>query len=227
MAALVCSEVLSNNKDSSRDTFVATVDVHKAFDSVWHDSLLRNLHISTDGDSTWPLFAYLMNNMTVSIRLGSRKSRPVYLEQGVGQGRIPSTSLCKLHLNRLLSKMQASSIGSHIGHFYCGSPTCADDVFLLADTASDLQAQLNIIIQYSREERYNVNPIKTIVSVYPGRRSYIPDTSHVWNLCDEEVTPTDDYPHLGIIRSAGKLTPDVLISERLQLARRTRYHPLN
>ena len=53
MAALVCSEVLSNNKDSSRDTFVATVDVQKAFDSVWHDSLLRNLHISTDGDSTY------------------------------------------------------------------------------------------------------------------------------------------------------------------------------
>ena len=65
------------------------------------------------------------------------------------------------------------------------------------------------------------------LEVYPGRRSYIPDTSHVWNLCDEEVTPTDDNTHLGIIRSAGKLiAPDVLISEsleRLQLARRTRY----
>ena len=56
---------------------------------------------------------------------------------------------------------------------------------------------------------YNVNPTKTTVTVYPGRRSYIPDTSHVWNLCDEEVTPTDDHTHLGIIRSAGKLTPDI------------------
>ena len=64
------------------------------------------------------------------------------------------------------------------------------------------------------------------MTVYPGRRSYIPDTSHVWNLCNEEVTPTDDYTHFApmeIIRSDGKLTPDVLISERLQLARRTRY----
>ena len=45
MAALVYTEVLTNNKDRSQDTFVATVDVQKAFDSVWHDSILRKMFL--------------------------------------------------------------------------------------------------------------------------------------------------------------------------------------
>ena len=45
MAALVCTEVLENNKHCSQDTFVATVDVQKAFDSVWHDSVLRKMFL--------------------------------------------------------------------------------------------------------------------------------------------------------------------------------------
>ena len=169
MAALVCTEVLANNKDRSQDTFVATVDVQKAFDSVWHDLVFRKMFFfATDGNTTWPFFAQLMCNISVCVRIGAERSRTVTLHQGVGQGRIPSTEQYKLHLNDLLCTLETSAFGSHIGPFYCGSPTCADDVMLLWDTSKDLQAQLNIITDYARRERYHVNPTKTTISEYPG-----------------------------------------------------------
>ena len=115
MAALVCTEVLANNKDRSQDTYVATVDVQKAFDSVWHDSVLRKMFFATDGDTTCPLFAQLMRNISVRVRIGAERSRTVTLHQGVGQGRIPSNEQCKLHLNDLLCTLETSSFGSHIG----------------------------------------------------------------------------------------------------------------
>ena len=117
MAALICTEVLANNKDKSEDTYVATVDVQKAFDSVFHPSLLRKLFIATEADATWPLFSYLLHNIEVKVRIGPLKSKCVTLNQGVGQGRIPSTSQYKLHLDRLLSTLESSGLGSHIGPF--------------------------------------------------------------------------------------------------------------
>ncbi len=68
MAALVCTEVLANNKDSRTDTFIATVDVSKAFDSVWHDSVLRKLYIASQADAAWPLLSTLMRNMKIQVR---------------------------------------------------------------------------------------------------------------------------------------------------------------
>ena len=65
MAALICSEVLANNRYRAQDTYVATIDVQKAFDSVWHDSVLRKLFIRTTGDSTWTMLAKLMRNTRV------------------------------------------------------------------------------------------------------------------------------------------------------------------
>ena len=171
----------------------------------------------------WPLFSYLLHNIEVKVRIGPLKSRCVTLNQGVGQGRIPSTSQYKLHLDRLLSTLESSGLGSHIGPFYCGAPTCADDVLLVADSHNELQAQLDIIGHYSRQERYMINPTKTTVSVYPSKRSPTPGAQHKWKLNDEEVAPTEHFAHLGINRSAGKLSPEVLINTRLQLARNTRY----
>ena len=85
MAALICTEVLANNKDKSEDTYVATVDVQKAFDSVFHPSLLRKLFIATEADATWPLFSYLLHNIEVKVRIGPLTSRCVTLNQGVGK----------------------------------------------------------------------------------------------------------------------------------------------
>ena len=98
--------------------------------------------------------------------MNTRRSRDVTLQQGVGQGRIPSAEEYKLHLDPLLNSIQASGVGSHIGPFFCGSPTCADDVMLLSDSSVDLQTQLSMVSLYSQKERYIVNPTKTTIYVY-------------------------------------------------------------
>ena len=88
----------------------------------------------------------------------------------------------QLHLDPLLNILQASGVGSHIGPFFCGSPTCADDVMLLADSSVDLQTQLSIVSLYSQKERYIVNPTKTTISVYGTTRTSETSTSASWNL---------------------------------------------
>ena len=165
-----------------------------------------------------------MRNTRVCVRMRLLRSREVTLKQGVGQGRIPSTEEYKLHLNDLLCTLESSSLGAHIGPFFVGSPTCADDVMLLADSPEDLQAQLSIVSAYSRRERYVINPTKTTITVYPGNN--IKSNSNkisTWKLGSTEIHPTDSFTHLGISRKSGKLSPDELVSQRIQLAQRTCY----
>ena len=63
----------------------------------------------------------------------------------------------------------------------------------------------------------------TTVSMCPSKCSVTPGSQHKWKLCYEEVASTEHLTHLGINRSAEKLSPKVLINTRLQLARNTRY----
>ena len=71
LAALVSTEVLANNRDEKKDTYVATMDVSKAFDCVWHDSVLRNIFLNTSGNSDWSLLALLMRNTQIRVHLQS------------------------------------------------------------------------------------------------------------------------------------------------------------
>ena len=59
--------------------------------------------------------------------------------------------------------------------------------------------------------------------MYPSKHSLTPGSQHKWKLCNEKVAPTEHFTHLGINRSAGKLSHEVLMNTRLQLARNIRY----
>ena len=128
------------------------------------------------------------------------------------------------HLGSLLHILESTNIGSHIGPFFFGAPTCADDVMLIGDSSTELQSLLDTVSIYSRKERYHINPSKTTISIYPGRpRAIRNNPTSSWTLGDATIEPTTSFTHLGLDRFVGKLAPNELIDARLELARRSRY----
>jgi hypothetical protein len=85
------------------------------------------------------------------------------IKQGVRQGGILSTELYKIYNNTLLEQLEEARRGIYIGSIYCSAPMCADDVALLANTPTDLQIQINIAAEYSRIQRYKLQPSKSMV----------------------------------------------------------------
>ena len=188
--------MLANNRDEKKDIYVATIDVSKAFDCVWQDSVLRKFFLNTSGNSAWSLLALLMRNTQIRVCLGALHSRPVTLNQGVGQGRIPSTDEYKLHLDSLLHILESTHIGSHIGPFFCGAPTCADDVMLIGDSSTELQSLLDTF-HLLQERRYHINPSKTTISIYPCRpRAIRNNPTSPWTL---ETRTSNQQHHLHIL----------------------------
>ena len=77
---------ISEAKDKRQPLYVAALDTMKAFDTVWHESLLRKLYI-LGMDKHWSIRRKITQNMDIKIRVGDELSHPVIIQQRVGQGR--------------------------------------------------------------------------------------------------------------------------------------------
>ena len=90
----------------------------------------ENILGGVDG-TIWLTLMNMYKQATSSVRWGNHVSDPFQVKQGVRQGGILSTVHYKLFNNDLLHMLQDSGFGANIGCFYCGAPTCADDVAAL------------------------------------------------------------------------------------------------
>ncbi len=76
-------------------------------------------------------------------------SSPVPILQGVRQGAILSPLLYSVFVDGLLDILSINQRGAVIGDVFIGSPMYADDLALIADNASSLQAMINTVQIYA------------------------------------------------------------------------------
>lgn len=111
---------------------------------------------------------------------------------------------------------EQNRIGAHIGSVYCGVPTVADDVTLIAEDAYDLQSMLDIQIAHANKFRYIISNQKSCVLKYRDKR----DIS--WSMNGEVLSSPESATHLGIKRdTTSKFGVKDVVSDRIQTARKT------
>ena len=218
--ALMLTEAISEGKDMKIPVYTAALDVQKAFDTVFQDSLLRKLYLAGVQDS-WPVRENMIRNLSIRVRVGDTLSRPVPVRQGVGQGRPWSTHDYKLMVNDVLETLTSSGVGFNIGPYNCPAPTCADDIVLMSKSAEGLQALLDIVIDYSTTERYTIHPTKSMVVLFNHKKHR--EEQHSWSLGVSSVPVEKMYRHLGVDRFSEDIGSAQLIKGRISSARRASY----
>ena len=104
-----------------------------------------------------------------------------------------------------------------------GSPTCADDILLVANSISDLQIMLQQAAEYVSQHCYVLHPEKSTI-LFLNSKTLLT----VWRevqACKLKGAPVHvntECTHLGLLRTTSK-TNKALIDESLKLARRTTY----
>ena len=218
MASLILNETIATAKAEGKDLYVASLDAQKAFDVVNHMILKSKLHHEGIQGRQWCIIDNLYTDVKECVRWKGAYSRNFEVQKGVRQGAILSTTLYKLFIGDLLKDLKTSTIGTCIGNIYVGTPTCADDVLLIADEKPELQAMLDYSYDYSRRHQYSIHPEKSTVTHYI-KKSTKPKED--WTLGEGIMTETDKFNHLGIDWTAEKTTPDIL--GRINTARKTVY----
>ena len=224
-AALMFTEALAEAKDTKTTLYAACIDASKAFDVVWHHSMLRKLFSMGLTPASWNILKDSYTGMSSVVNWGGELSKPFVEQQGVRQGGIISPSAYKMFLNPLLDLYSSNSLGLQIGNVYLGSPACADDLLFLAKTATELQEMIFVQEFYANAERYDVSDTKTKVFIANSVVS-----NETWNenstfvLNGRKVEVVEECVHLGITRDSKSRSGHAkTIDERIQSARRCAY----
>ena len=220
MASLLITESLAEAADMKEDIYVCSLDARKAFDVVSHNRLKTKLFALPLPKDIWRLVDDLYTTSTEVIRWHGIDSQEYLTRQGVKQGAILSPTLYKIYANDLSSSLSNSGMGMHIGPIFVGAPGCADDLLLLANSGNELQGMMEISFEHSKENVYDLHPVKSVVCPQKVRKSSA-NVEHEWLLGGNPVTVAKDYVHLGLEWHANKMAPDV--APRINTARRTAY----
>ena len=90
-------------------------------------------------------------------------SEAIPIMQGSRQGAYPSSDDYLSCLCKLLFMSSSAPAGYSIGSIKVTTPTCADDMIIMASSALQLQSLILLATIYANEERYIIHPQKTVI----------------------------------------------------------------
>ncbi|CAG2247447.1 unnamed protein product [Mytilus edulis] len=176
---------------------------------------MHKMNISGDN---WLLFRAWYEDLTTKVKWEGNYSRGFKEKQGVRQGGVWSPTAYKVFINSLLKIYEENKIGSYIGSIYCGAPTVADDVTLIANDPYELQTMINIQMDHANKFRYSISEQKSCV-LKIGDKS-----EHSWYINDQKLNTPINATHLGIKRDINsKFGVKEVVPDRIQTARKTVY----
>ena len=223
-AGLLLTEAIAEAIDQKNPLFAAYLDASKAFDVVWHDSMLRKLYLCGLQGKDWLLMKDWYSNMESMVKWEGSLSKPFQEFQGVRQGGIWSPTAYKMFINPALDLFEKHQLGFKIGTIPMGSPTCADDELLLSKQYFELTSMLKIQENYANKERYMLSDQKSKVMTFNLKdQETIQKCKEMFDLNGKNLEVVDTYTHIGIERTSGVQTAGEIGEKAVKTARRTAY----
>ena len=219
--ALLLSEAVAEATDKKSPLFTLYLDASKCFDVVYQNPMLNHLHDQRIVGDLWMLLNDNYKGMTSDVKWKGQVSRKFNEGQGIRQGGSNSSHVFNGKANPFLERMEKSGIGNHIGSIYVGTPTCADDVALIADNITDLQTMANLAYAESSRERfqYSITKSKAMIFTKTNRKDFL---TYPIKMDQAEVEYSEEETHLGLVRTPGNKASDA-VQDRIQKARGATY----
>ena len=146
-----------------KKTFVAFIDIAKAYDRVWRNGLWYKLLQSGIRGKMWRILKNIYNQVESSVLLGQGLSDFFTIEVGLRQGCLLSPILFDLFLNDLVKELNSLKKGVKVGHQKISILLFADDIALIADSKEDLELLLKTTYEFSLKWRFKFNYDKCAV----------------------------------------------------------------
>ena len=207
MATAVVKAVVRQHRATKSPVFAALLDASRAFDTIDHGRLFREL---LNSGCPKVLVLFLLQwycDQSMSVRWKSSVSSSFKCSNGVRQGGVMSPVLFAIYLDALLLRLKKLGIGCHYGDIYSGAIAYADDVILLAPSAYALRCMLKIASDFGSETNIHYNGTKTQFIIFNDTSKTSPDITFEGSL----LSPVSTVTHLGhILQSDLGDTSDIL-----------------
>ena len=182
--------------------YACYVDFKKAYDRVQHQLLWKKLKTFNLGEKVINLVKSLYSNVQCSVRMEDGMTDFFDYLVGVRQGCILSPLLFNLFINDLQEMIQEHGLqeGIKMSDLVVYMLLYADDIVLIADTPEGLQEFINVLFDFCKKSRMDVNVKKTKIMVFEKRCS-LQSQNLKFYFGDSELEKVDQYKYLGTIFS--------------------------
>ena len=190
--------ILRNRLNTGQDTFAAFIDLRKAFDSVKRNLLLYKIcNYGIDGKFYFSIKA-LYQNTTASVKLNNYITDWFETPNGVKQGDTLSPTLFSIFINDLAKEIKELKCGIAIGleNMYVCSLLYADDIVIIAPTEENLQKMLNVLVNWCKNWKLEVNHSKSNIMHFRNARKQI--SGYKFHLDTVPLTNVCRYKYLGV-----------------------------
>ena len=196
--AYILREILDARKQIKKaTTFLCFIDLESAFPSSWRDGMWRRLHEANVSGKMFRLIKSLYVDCSSALLTDSGLSDWFPVEAGTRQGAVLSPFLFSLLISPLVDALHAVNMGIDFFGLRIGCLLFADDIVLIADSESHLQAMMDVATRYFSKWRFTVSTTKSkVVSLGHCETRTLKDRS--WHLGGRVIKDVASYTYLGI-----------------------------
>ena len=189
----VVSGIAQLRRIEGKKTWMAFLDLKKAYDSVWREGLWEKLEAYGIRGKFLRMCQELYANVSARVRVGQTLSDAFSLRCGLRQGCVLSPCLFSLFIMDLAGELEHRGLGVRVKGKWMGSCLFADDIVLLASSAAELQSMLNVAADYASRWHLRFNPKKCGVLIVGQKRR-----EGRWCLGKARIKEVDEYKYLGV-----------------------------
>lgn len=195
----VITSIIRNRQNDNLDTFAAFIDMQKAFDSVDRKLLLFNLICYNVDGNFYKNLKQIYSETKACVKINGLLTDWFSTHSGVLQGDVLSPVLFNSFIDGLAVKLNESNAGIKISDYHISNLMYADDIALLANSATQLQLLLNIVANWCNKWRLGINQTKT--NIVHFRKIRKNRTTFKFSLGSSELKIVNSYKYLGLILS--------------------------
>lgn len=199
-AVLTLREAIELRRKRGERTWLAFIDVAKAYDSTWRQGMFVKLFDLVGKSKLWAVLVEWYTNDRSCIFTRSRASTWWKNTTGVKQGDICAPVLYSVFISDVVEALQARHLGVAIDDgAFLAALLYADDQVLLAPSEASLQQALNVVTEFAHKWRFKLNAKKSAVMVYGRPKRKQPLAWPVaWVLGGQLVNECFSYKYLGV-----------------------------
>ena len=188
--------IIRNRLKFKKDTYVAFIDMQKAFDWVnrdllWYKLLVHNI----TGKIYWAIRSLYEHNISC-VKLHGLLSEWFNVDIGVRQGDNLSPTLFGIFINDLAIDIKNLGLGIPIGNRKIPILLYADDIAILAENESDLQKLLNKLHEWCEKWQLQLNIKKSQIVHF--RNKCRKKTDSEFYVGQSKLGIVSSYKYLGI-----------------------------
>ncbi len=186
--------IINQHKKKRQPTYMAFLDVTKAYDKAWLNAILYTAHKSGVKGKDLRIIKEINSNLTATIKTKHGNTRSISIKNSIRQGGVLSV----IEYANLMDEISKEIIDSNTGHLKYQKysiPGCLlwmDDVVLIHHDKDQLQKMLDITDDISKRYHIKFGKEKSQILTI-GKNT----NEHQFKLGETTIDHTNNYKYLG------------------------------